>query len=321
MSHSADDLLGDLRHPLVRDLAWCVFSPTLVSCPPGCAAETTDRDTGDSNFLLQLDRNPIKLERWVEHHARRRLGLRFECFWQFWLSFRYPQCTTEHRFNLQVRAAGRTLGELDCVSFDSIRQRLVHREMAVKFYLGVSSDQLAEDFRPDTGYCWVGANVSDRLDLKYTQMFERQMHLLDKPEARRSLPDAWQELPLEKRAIVRGRLFYPADGFASAEPHAPVAAGHLRGRWLPLHRYADETADAWCPLGRNQWFATLAPEPDRDVLSAPEMNKFLQQSLARVRQPLQVASLDRSGGLWRERERLFVVPDHWPATARPLCST
>ena len=315
------DLLHNLRHPLVRDLAWCVFSSPLVHSPPYCDSEQIEPDQSDVDYFLDLERAPDDLLDWMSYQMPRRLGLRFERFWQFWLTQRHPESAIEHRFNLQIQNGDRTLGELDCVSLNTDRHQLIHRELAVKFYLGIHSDRLPENFRPPTSRCWVGANVSDRLDLKCKQMFQRQMRWLERPEARKSLPPDWTFDHLQKRAITRGRLFYPSEWPPDAADGFPVHSQHQRGQWLTVKALESTPGDAWLILAREHWFAERVLEDSRQILGLDNLVARVRQQLQHTFQPLQVIRLDWSDGLWREQQRIFVVPDQWPATATPLRRT
>lgn len=329
-----------LHHPLVRDLAWAVFSPSLIrSDNEQIEIDSPPASTSNYRFLSQLDQHPAELEQWMEGCTSPRIGLRFEYLWQFWIN-RSPDQGWEHIFNLQINGEQRTLGELDSVSYSSSSATIIHREFAVKFYLGVNSTELPASIRPDLPFCWVGPNVKDRLDLKRAQLLNHQLQLMDQLEARHTLPDHWQWQKLQRQALVRGRLYYPLIDESPCPPERSlsrdtidmnpvdwriIGAHHQRGYWLPLAQLHLLQGKHWILLNRHQWFAPLQIEfnsressliSDRNQLNTLLKTHFLSQS-----QPVQIAAMSKRGIYWEELERYFVVPDQWPSITEPLRNT
>lgn len=186
--------------------------------------------------------------------------------------------------NLAVRKGGETLGELDLVYRHG--GRVVHREVAVKFYLAAKPG--------DDPSAWIGPGRRDRLDLKLGHLAKRQLTLPRRAEAEGAWPE---ELPFPDRSevLLLGALFSPPDDLrlpSGAEKDA------THGRWYYARDFAERFGDApWGVLEKPWW---LSPEHARDA-------------------PTQTATA-LAGGLSRPVfvgregdgvERAFVVPDGW----------
>jgi hypothetical protein len=336
---------SELHHPLVRNLAWCVFSPSLVAPSPWRGATDAIGDAEDSLFqidqsgcsmedwawLRQLDAAPESLQQWMSSCHSSRLGFQFEHYWQFWWQHRHPE--REYRFNSQLIENGQTLGELDALSWQPDKAQLTHTELAVKFYLGVNTLSLPEDFRPPQAVCWVGPTVVDRLDLKWRQLHQRQLQHLRQPQRLQSinpaLPSHWHTHHLHTQLIMRGRLFYPVGAKASWNQTSYVNERCQTGVWLTLSQFLNlKESDLnnfglqqplqqtlWMILRRDQWFA---PQPYCDATCVDHLRtaQALTDFFARHRQPQQLAvfSHEEAAALtWHECQRVFVVPDGWPS--------
>ncbi len=318
---STDQIWTEYRQPLVRDLAWSIFSPPLVrSSDPAIASNIQLPDAADRQFLAALQQQPAPLEAWMGAAKSTRLGLRFERLWQFWLTHgpARPEPRLEYLFNLQIPGKGKTLGEIDCLAYDPGAGALCHRELAVKFYLGIDSARLPPEIQPDAAFCWVGSNVRDRLDLKVRSLFKRQMQIVESAAGVAALPSQWHWQRLRREVIVRGRLFYPFGQTPPLGATGTIHPAHLHGQWLPLSAIHSLPGAHWCILKRQQWFAPIriaaaTPEISR-VLDPQSLEDQLQKHFYSSNQALQIA---RMGGLsdgWQELERFFVVADQWPST-------
>ncbi|WP_439136006.1 DUF1853 family protein [Pseudomaricurvus sp.] len=341
-----------LTHPLVRNLAWCVFSPSLVQNPidpvdgssnPAVHIHEPVMTDDDWEFLISLDESPTALTQWINSNHTTRLGFQFEYYWQFWWRNRQPDC--EHRFNVQLTSQGKTLGELDALCWNPDSQRLSHSEMAVKFYLGIDSSRLPQAKRANTEFSWVGPNVIDRLDLKWQQLNHRQLHHLNNDEIHNTdfLPEHWAYEHLHIQLIMRGRLFLPV----TAEPSQGAVLStrtpyinphHQHGIWMTHSQFESAVVSQaigqilsseknshrasnlhWMLLRRNQWFAPVTycdkkPDNDGELGDNSAILKGLADHFSSYRQPIQIAVLTQVESTWEECKRLFIVPDQWPLT-------
>ncbi|MDP5291178.1 DUF1853 family protein [Oceanimonas sp. CHS3-5] len=214
MSPLLNDLLDRLTHNEVRDLAWAIGSPGLLS-----GLEQAPDDNWYAALLeeyrprlLALDSKPALLQRHCG--SCRRLGQYFEALWHFFL--------LDHArfqvlgYNRQQVVAGRTLGAFDLLLWDQQYRRIEHWELAVKFYL-ITDTSAPEDSA-------LGINPCDRLRRKLDHMQQHQLRLSRQPEVKKALM-AEGLMPAHTRLIMKGRLFYPQ--------HASLPAGRaaLTGRW------------------------------------------------------------------------------------------
>ena len=325
------DFWQQLNHPLVRDLAWCLYSPSLVLPgsatrglplhPPDIRINEIQPNNLDQELLVRLDQNSAPLVSWQQSAAGgTRLGRRFECYWQYWLLQRYPDW--QHRFNIQVCNYGKTLGEMDNVSFDPREGRLIHREMAVKFYLGMSDE--IDGNRPMQ---WLGPNSNDRFDLKLTRLYQSQMRLLDLPAAQSCLPESWNWTQLDRELVIKGRLYYPLSEGSEIITGQSNYWCHQKQLASVIEKLGALGSFAWLPLHRFQWLAPLQ-WPRHQTSNLLEPGQLLARFGAQfntnqesVSRPTQLAAYRSIATTWQEEMRLFVVPDHWPTSGIPARST
>lgn len=330
----------ELRHPLVRNLAWCIFSPSLAQKIQDVSSSEQDASTfcisqpnftdADRRFLSHLDQSPTLLQEWMTSNHTTRLGFQFEYYWQFW--WRYRQAELEHRYNVQLTRKGKTLGELDALSWSPASHELTHSEMAVKFYLGIESSRLPAHKRSEDSFSWVGPNIVDRFDLKWEQLSQRQLRNLQSGEINIEdiLPNHWKYSKLNTQLIMRGRLFYPFDGTIEGSQLPYINPDHHRGIWMRQSQFSEHMDNKctdvglpgshWVVLQRSQWFAPVCMDTQaiddnsHSCASHRKVIRALNDHFEAYRQPIQVAVLILADGLWQETERIFVVPDQWPTT-------
>lgn len=305
----------------VRTLAWCLSSPSLATVP-----ETTDNAvphlaspitiTGEENgaelqtWINALNVDPAPLVKWMEQCKSARLGHQFERFWHYyWISRHGSQASL---FNRQINAAGRTLGELDAVFYQGTGKPVIHKELAIKFYLGY----------PGTGSndAWIGPNGKDRFDLKLKQMTERQLTLLDCTE--NPLPDNWDYNGFTPQLLMKGWLFYPfahPDSPALAKPLS-ASVNHNRGFWLQRNGLAHLDANAkWHVLPRSEWlgWTLFNKSEDKTILNTRELVSALENLLAGDDSSVMFVQLEDSPlntNFVEESQRWVLVDDHWPST-------
>ena len=211
-------LLAQLSDPVVRDLAWALASPNLLSAAqPDSQLAPTDawyqRLLADYQpRLLALDQDPHVLH--VHCAPHRRLGLYFEALWHFFLLDSPRFQVLAH--NWQQVVDGTTLGAFDFLVWDHTQQEIEHWELAVKFYL-ISQQEDAFDHA-------FGINPRDKLRRKHQHMLNSQLMLANHPHVAPKL-NALGLFPRHKRLILKGRLYYP--------PQSQHFISHTgeRGQW------------------------------------------------------------------------------------------
>jgi uncharacterized protein len=301
------------RHPAVRDLVWAVFSAPLLARLPDFDGELVAPrlESRDWQWLEALDKNPAPLIAALAASPSNRLGLYFESLWRFYLE-QHPDWTVlAHNLQVQnLEEEGRTLGAFDflCARGDEFW----HLELAVKFYLGL----------PGTGEMsqwnqWLGPNANDRLDIKLGRLTSHQLPLSQSPRGRSMLSQlVGREAPWRRSLILKGYFFYPGGSLLSAPNHASVH--HLRGSWWHLERFLPQLDSGhWISLRRKEWLSFAQLGACDEPMTGQVMGKLLNKAVGEAGRPVLLAKMQQRGQGWHEQERIFVVPDYWPRTAKP----
>lgn len=192
--------------------------------------------------------------------------------------------------NRIIQGTDRTLGELDLLLMDHCHDRILHLELALKFYLQLHP---AEGSSADDRL-WIGSGQRDFLAIKHERLLNHQLRL---PELvlKRGIWPADLPTPDQSLGWVTGRLFYPNN--TSMTPTPIVTAQADSGYWLTLSEFERQSFQGqW--VNKNGWLAPFV-QGVTPVLKHPLPGQFLGEP--------------EPGGPWRH---WFVVPDDWPASAR-----
>ena len=296
----------------VRDLAWACFSPALMDTARLAGDQADVENCGFTltpmrrAWLENLDRDASPLLTHLSVLHSRRLGVYFESLWHFFLAQDPEVELVAH--NLPVTSDGRTLGEFDCIYFCRRRQRHVHLELAVKFYLGWrdAPDEVSVSDWSD----WLGPELRDRLDLKISHLLQRQIRLGEREPARQLLHKLGIH-DLQREIEIKGYLFRPFR--VSLPPPAAFNPGRALNNWLRLgalpewHR--ELAAPQYLPLPRPEWLAPARLSGDRSAIAPGELRDKLEALLGKYGRPQLVAALDDQG---MEVNRFFVTGPGWP---------
>lgn len=272
----------------VRDLIWAINSPSLIVDGP--VVDPVDPRQVDAQHLAA----------YLDDFSGHRVGRYFERLVLYWLQhLRGVEIVAQ---SLQIRDGKRTIGEIDLLFRDE-QGRLTHWEIAVKFYLHVTHAHAL-------GSHYIGPNIRDTFERKMERLFTEQL-----PRSKRDFPDV--EV---RQAFVKGRMFYPPhEAVLDATPKY-LSPEHLRSVWIRAAEVAalDDGGDvAYRILKKPDWLSKqLARRGDSDLLSSRELTEHLREHFAtRDRCVLvsQLAARPDADAMFVETQRMFVVPDHWPA--------
>ena len=245
-------LLGQFKHRQVRDLAWVIASPPLVS---GTIFKETENEThwwSEEDCLAEfydcllalhvLDREPSALINHLLALKNSRLGSIFEGLVSFWLRIS-PNFNELHQ-NIQIIEDKHTFGEIDFIIENIHTSEIIHLEVAVKFYLGCEPYEDA--------YRWFGTNTKDQLGKKIDHLKNHQTQLssLYPKQLKKHF-----STPIDKKqCFIKGRLFYPE--LCDTPPsNLELAKNHLRGKWSYVDQQ-DATKDL-VKINKTHWLADL----------------------------------------------------------------
>jgi len=282
----------------VQNLAWVIASPPLLSGSYNdvywwddaqCKKEFNDC----LPTLLALDKQPEPLLSHLAQLNSGRLGLRFESYIAYWIKISPNYQLLKQ--NIQIIEEGHTYGELDFIIKDIHTNKIIHLEVAVKFYLGM---MLEGQSSPDP-YHWFGTNTNDQLGKKVDHLKQHQTQLGEKYQGH--LQKRHEIQVDEKHCLLKGRLFYPMG--SDIQPQ-DINQNHLRGRWVQTNNQLLSNK-RFVPIEKEYWLAELK---EKELKSLTE-----QYGLHELQRTQCYVELDEDSlGKKSERERVFNLPhDFW----------
>lgn len=274
------------------DLEWLVNSPDFLSVVNVNALHQCN--LLDANQFLN---NAVSNSDSFIFEPTHRLGVYFEQLWHHLI--RSNPSYKLLRINQQVIIDKQTLGEFDSIIQDLNSKRMVHCELAVKFYLQIGGGKLLSD--------WVGPNLRDRFDRKFLRLLNHQLALATNDQVRQWLRQ--EQLNIDQTALLtRGRLFYSIRNYLqqSFQHPAEVESHHLKGFWAThdeFREYRNQTNYDWYQLPRMYWLSELTAHDFPQVIKLGQLN---QEQLSTV------VAMENN----QEVMRGFVVTDEWLGRAQ-----
>ncbi len=287
----------------VQDLAWVIASPPLASGNYNGVHWWDEKECKEEfndclPALISLDKNPEPLLSHLSQLKSKRLGLRFESYISYWLKIspNYRQL----KQNIQIIEEGHTYGELDFIIENMQSKKIIHLEVAVKFYLG----RLFNKEPSDDPYQWFGTNTQDQLGKKIDHLKQHQTQLTVKyPE---HIQNNFSIKTDEKQCLLKGRLFYPLGSDISPQG---VSENHLRGIWTQSTEQFSN--DLFIPIDKEYWLAELGKN-ELDNLRSQQGLDQVDRAQCYVQAGEEPASRNRQSREKTEKGRLFQLPkDFW----------
>ncbi len=286
-------LLNQFKHRAVRDLAWVIASPPLVTgkiddvkwwSDSDCSAEFNDCLIA----LQQLDVNPKPLLSHLDELKNSRLGSIFEGFISYWLKI--SPNYRELLQNIQLIEDKVTYGEIDFIIQEVATGKVIHLEVAVKFYLG------SHPF--EDAYRWFGTNVRDQLGKKIDHLKTHQTQLTKKfpKQVKHHCPKTIDE----KHCFIKGRLFYPQN-ITQPPKNIFIGANHLIGEWKYVTN--KENNNNLIHITKSHWLANLSHQDIEMLLNYP------QKKIGNIDRAECFVQFENIKGVLIEKQRVFLLPE------------
>ncbi len=283
-----------------RDLKWALTSPQMLHLCTKHIQQPKDQPPC-LDWLAEQEQNIQNLEQALSKNPTHRLGLYYEHLIQYFFES-HPDFELL-LYNHQIYENKQTLGAFDFV-YQNKEKQIVHRECAVKFFLGVPH---LGDTDQSPWSNWWGPNKVDRLDKKINLILEKQIQLSHLPQAQDFLSEKNINIDV-KEVDIKGCLFYP---YQKSMP-APKGASkvHLRSEWLTVDDFKSmETNSYWETLPKMRWLSPAVSH--HQILDTPHFKSNIQQYFANHDQPILVAEYASHAIGQTETRRLFITQNTW----------
>lgn len=295
---------------LQADLIWAASSVDMMSFNniPAAQGLTSIANSLASTVLQQwLHGNDHKtaLLRLIEARKPRRLGIYFEVLWQYILEH-HPDYELVTR-NLPIASNKRTLGEMDFIYFCKNRQRYIHLETAVKFYLGLPAENGENQMVWSN---WLGPGCIDRLDIKLDKMLNKQTRLSTTPDGLATLKQKGIDNALQE-ICLKGYFFYPYN--TDCQPPEQSHERHSRGFWLTESQIPTLPYEAnWHIMKKEEWLSSVTLAAEQPLFNRQQLKESVTNCLAIHKFPLMLAYMQETKDGYKEEIRFFITPDNWP---------
>ena len=299
------------RNQCVRDLAWVIASPPLISSLPGhnnfLQKEYFEKEYKlFSPLLKDLDSDPLPLLNHIKSRNTHLLGKYFETLVEYWIKESSNKELITH--NLQVFKGKQTIGEFDFIYRDLESNKVIHLEAAGKFYIARENRASLTNF--------IGPNSIDNLDLKINKILNDQIALSKTDEGRDTLKEEGINKDVQSLIFLKGYLFYYSDLFFNnlfiAPPHSEEK--HKKGWWIyekDKSRFFEDRKGNWIIIKRMNWISKIFNPSLKEVLSGNELINNLANYFNDNHSLLIAEVSENEKGILEETSRGFVVSNSW----------
>lgn len=285
------------NHKLINDLAWCIASPCLINDSdyhdPHLLADDWFQQQISNNqaLLLEQDKAPHLIQAYLSKMPTFKLGIYFENLIAYWFSI-HPEYEILHQ-NLVISSETKTIGEFDLILRETSTQKVIHLEVAVKFFLEISFSDRTH---------WLGPNLIDSLDTKFDKLINKQIKLSSKKEALATLKKNNIEID-EHRIILKGRLF-KKNGF-----------NENQYSWINIDSFIEMEGDnsKWIILPKTHWLSEINNLNYNFLANEQYDKKSLNSVLIESLKSLPICIAKTINDI--EIKRLFITPNDWEERA------
>lgn len=279
---SQDETFKKLNDRNVKDLYWLLFSncpinnnhPELENIPffPEEIMEEWKLDSTD--YFLKLDERPDELNHFLNRPKNKRLGFYAEALLSF---FFQTYSKVELLFqNYQIIENKKTLGEVDFVI--KWKDRVLHIECAVKFYLCVHSKDI------NNLHNWIGPACKDDLGRKIAKVKEHQLPIISSLKH----DDLLSFYEIESYLFLKGKLF------VNQKVSCQWVSSSSLGEYAYLHTINDLNLNL---LIKPFWLSIQSENTQSEYVS-----EFKKEALYKRAELV----------MKKELTPFFVVPKDWP---------
>ena len=292
----------DFKRKIVRDLYQSIVSPYVLNDEFTLPLSFLEIDDYIFNkWLLDLDKSPSELIKFVETHHSKRLGRYFENLLHFFFLF-HP--------NIEVLEAGKqifngkiTIGEMDFILKNKKTQEIIHLETAIKYF---AKEKGKSDFK--YFICPNGTrNFGDKLD----KTFSKQLKITERDETISFLKES-KYLPLKSYHFIKGILFYHPDEIVGFS-HERLNPEHLKSWWFYENEIntLNETSK-YKIIHKLKWLSSEIEDDENKLMSKGQLIKFLKSHFEIISQGQLIVEFEKIDLTWKEKSRGFILDNKWP---------
>lgn len=212
------------------------------------------------------------------------LGKRAEYFMKAYLDQNINYEPLYH--SLQIQDDSKTIGELDFLFYDKIKNNWCHLELICKFYVFTGNEN------QNNIDCWIGPNLKDRLDYKIQKLKNHQLKICQKQEAEK----LFKELDVDQDKIktkicYKAKLFLPID-FKNFVPNH-INSKCIRGQYynFDVFKNLKFSNELFYIPHKHDWICK--PETNTQWYSFEKAEQILKPSIQEKRSKM----------LWRKTKR------------------